>query len=172
MSNVLANINQSPDMLQGMQEAASMPLTLTDTQIREVIGKAHHDLLFDSGNKVYQAIWKELHDMKTLNRDLLTFLRFKNVLHSFFNKPENFEEILCDLMHAESEERLLEFFNEAIDKTDNMTCSIWKENLIEGAAQGCVDVPAWYTKDGQRVAYSSLTGSRLVYSSRHDLKTT
>lgn len=47
------------------------PSILTDMQICDIVGKAHHDLLFVSGNEAYKVLWKELHDMKYVSQLLI-----------------------------------------------------------------------------------------------------
>ncbi|KAM6491590.1 hypothetical protein JOM56_012982 [Amanita muscaria] len=157
-------------LLQSAHKHSSLPTSPTDSQIHEIVQGAHHDLLINSGNKAYRTIWNELHNMKKLNHDLLTFLRFKNMPGLFFHNPEKIKEIAYQLAQASSEDELMEQFNEALTKTCNVTGSLWKEGLIEHPARDCADELGWYTTDGKRIVYSASTGSRLVYSSQHDQK--
>ncbi|KAM6489436.1 hypothetical protein JOM56_015069 [Amanita muscaria] len=71
MSSVLDAVNnsQNPSSLtildtDNSQDLSSPLLTLTDSQIRNIVGRAHHDLLFESGNNAYTTIWNELHEMR------------------------------------------------------------------------------------------------------------
>lgn len=63
------------------------------------------------------------------------------------------------------EDKLLAQFDNAIDRTSAQMHSVWTEGLTEGPAQENEDEHAWYTKEGRRIRYSSLTGRRLVYHS-------
>ncbi|KAM6501492.1 hypothetical protein JOM56_004506 [Amanita muscaria] len=176
MSSVLDAVNnsQNPSSLtildtDNSQDLSSPLLTLTDSQIRNIVGRAHHDLLFESGNNAYTTIWNELHEMRNLNQDLLSFfkLRFKGIPGIFYNDPEKIQDIICTFTQAGSEEQLLDQFDDMLDKTGNTLRSVWKDGLIGRpyqAQEGASD-RAWYTDNGQRIVYSPSTGKRLVYSS-------
>ncbi|KAM6489419.1 hypothetical protein JOM56_015136 [Amanita muscaria] len=176
MSSVLDAVNnsQNPSSLtildtDNSQDLSSPLLTLADSQICNIVGRAHHDLLFESGNNAYTTIWNELHEMRNLNQDLLSFfkLRFKGILGIFYNDPEKIQDIICTFTQAGSEEQLLDQFDDMLDKTGNTLRSVWKDGLIGRpyqAQEGASD-RAWYTDNGQRIVYSPSTGKRLVYSS-------
>lgn len=74
----MSNMHQSeaPEALEVVEVAhgTSMPSILTDTQICEIVGNAHHDLLFVSGNKAYKVLWNELHDMKYVSQLFYKFI--------------------------------------------------------------------------------------------------
>jgi hypothetical protein len=103
---------------------------------------------------------------RTLNRDLLTFLRLKNTPCTFFYNPEKIDDIIRTLTGAASEDELLVQFDNAIDKTSARMHSVWTEGLTECPVQENEDEHAWYTKEGQRIKYSSFTGRRLIYGSQ------
>jgi hypothetical protein len=69
--------SEAPDAVEVAYSALGTPThsTPTDKEICQIVGKAHHDLLFASGNKAYKMLWKELHDMKYVSHLLFKFYK-------------------------------------------------------------------------------------------------